>query len=106
MSLPPLLDIEHLSVQFGATTVVDDLSFSIGPGEKFALVGESGSGKSITALSILRLVDSATTSGVIRFNGTDLFLTNNIATIGENQSLRRAAVLLMLAAAASTSRTS
>ena len=76
MSQPPLLDIEHLSVQFGVTTVVDDLSFSIGPGEKFALVGESGSGKSITALSILRLVDSATTSGVIRFNGTDLLKKN------------------------------
>ncbi|MCK7579467.1 MAG: ATP-binding cassette domain-containing protein [Chromatiales bacterium] len=42
------------------------------PGEKFALVGESGSGKSITALSVLRLVDAATTSGAIRFEGEDL----------------------------------
>ena len=82
MSQPPLLDIEHLSVQFGVTTVVDDLSFSIGPGEKFALVGESGSGKSITALSILRLVDSATTSGVIRFNGTDLLKKSERAMRG------------------------
>ena len=67
-----LLQIEHLSVRFGASTVVDDVSFSIAPGEKFALVGESGSGKSITALSILRLVDAATTSGRIRFAGEDL----------------------------------
>ena len=71
-ALPPLLEVERLSVRFGASTVVDDVSFAIAPGEKFALVGESGSGKSITALSVLRLVDSATTSGAIRFAGADL----------------------------------
>ena len=72
MSNELLLEIEHLSVRFGVSTVVDDISFSIRQGEKFALVGESGSGKTITALSVLRLVDAATTSGVIRFNGADL----------------------------------
>jgi ABC-type lipoprotein export system ATPase subunit len=36
-------------------------------GEKFALVGESGSGKSITALSVLRLVDARRRRGAIRF---------------------------------------
>ncbi len=70
--LSPLLDVEHLSVRFGPSTVVDDVSFSIAPAEKFALVGESGSGKSITALSALRLVDAAVTSGAIRFEGADL----------------------------------
>jgi microcin C transport system ATP-binding protein len=68
----PLLSVEHLSVRFGAATVVNDVSFSIAPGEKFALVGESGSGKSITALSVLRLVDAAQSSGRIVFDGTDL----------------------------------
>ena len=68
----PLLQIEHLTVRFGPSTVVDDVSFAIAPGEKFALVGESGSGKSISALSVLRLVDAATTTGAIRFNGADL----------------------------------
>ena len=68
----PLLEIEHLAVRFGPTTVVDDVSFTVAPGEKFALVGESGSGKSITALSVLRLVDAATTTGRIRFGGEDL----------------------------------
>jgi microcin C transport system ATP-binding protein len=68
----PLLSIEHLSVRFGAAPVVDDVSFAIGPGEKFALVGESGSGKSITALSVLGLVDGAETTGAIRFAGRDL----------------------------------
>ena len=67
-----LLDIENLSVRFGSSTVVDKVSFSIAAGEKFALVGESGSGKSITALSILRLVDAASSSGVIRFDGDNL----------------------------------
>ena len=67
-----LLQVEHLTVRFGPSTVVDDVSFAIAPGEKFALVGESGSGKSISALSVLRLVDSATTTGVIRFGGADL----------------------------------
>jgi microcin C transport system ATP-binding protein len=68
----PLLEVDGLSVRFGASTVVDDVSFSIAAGEKFALVGESGSGKSITALSVLRLVDAATSSGAIRFAGEDL----------------------------------
>ena len=70
--LSALLAIEHLSVRFGAAPVVDDVSFAIAAGEKFALVGESGSGKSITALSVLGLVDGAETSGAIRFAGRDL----------------------------------
>jgi microcin C transport system ATP-binding protein len=68
----PLLDIDALSVRFGDSTVVDRLSLAIAAGEKFGLVGESGSGKSITALSVLRLVDSAVTTGAIRFEGADL----------------------------------
>jgi len=67
-----LLEVDRLSVRFGAATVVNEVSFSIAAGEKFALVGESGSGKSITALSVLRLVDAATSSGAIRFDGVDL----------------------------------
>src|ERR1700754_1510821 len=67
-----LLEISHLSVRFGTSTVVNDVSFTIEAGEKFALVGESGSGKSITALSVLRLVDAGITTGAIRFEGEDL----------------------------------
>ncbi|WP_225031992.1 ABC transporter ATP-binding protein [Paraburkholderia sp. XV] len=68
----PLLELEHLRVTFGDTVAVDDVSLTIGRGERVALVGESGSGKSVTALSILRLLNDAQTSGVVRFDGEDL----------------------------------
>ncbi|MBK4737533.1 ABC transporter ATP-binding protein [Noviherbaspirillum pedocola] len=67
-----LLDVQHLRVAFGDTTVVDDVSFSIAPGEKFALVGESGSGKTVTALSVLRLNGDARYGGRILFEGDDI----------------------------------
>ncbi len=70
----PLLAVENLSVSFGdsqARRVVDDVSFTLQAGEKFALVGESGSGKTVTALSILGLLQ-ANTSGHIHFGGQDL----------------------------------
>ena len=72
MGAATLLEVAGLSVTFGASRVVDDISFSIAPGDKFALVGESGSGKTIPALSVLRLVGAAATTGVIRFDGQDL----------------------------------
>ncbi|SEI95646.1 microcin C transport system ATP-binding protein [Paraburkholderia diazotrophica] len=68
----PLLELEHLRVTFGDTVAVNDVSLAIARGERVALVGESGSGKSVTALSILRLLNDAQTSGTIRFNGEDL----------------------------------
>jgi ABC-type dipeptide/oligopeptide/nickel transport system ATPase component len=75
---PPLLQVEHLSVVFdtGRTPVVavDDVSFSIAAGETLGLVGESGSGKSVTAFSILRLVQppGRITGGRVLFQGRDL----------------------------------
>ncbi len=70
--MQPLLRIDHLSVNFssdaGRHVAVDDISFSIAPGESFALVGESGSGKSVTSLAILRLLDPrALVTGSVRF---------------------------------------
>jgi glutathione transport system ATP-binding protein len=56
-SSSPLLTVEDLSVEFGASRVVDNLNFSISPGQTLAIVGESGSGKSIMSLSIMRLAD-------------------------------------------------
>ncbi|MDB5763154.1 MAG: transporter ATP-binding protein [Herminiimonas sp.] len=67
-----LLDVKNLRIAFGASMVVDDVSFSIAPGEKFALVGESGSGKTVTALSVLRLNHDARYEGRILFEGQDI----------------------------------
>jgi peptide/nickel transport system ATP-binding protein len=72
-----LLDVQHLTVRFGqkdAAPVVNDVSFSIAPGETLGLVGESGSGKSVTAFSILRLLQppGQVTGGRIIFDGQDL----------------------------------
>src|SRR5580765_7101108 len=58
----PLLEVRNLSVGFkterGEIRAVNDVSFSIFPGQTLALVGESGCGKSVTAMSILRLIPS------------------------------------------------
>ncbi|SFS70036.1 oligopeptide/dipeptide ABC transporter ATP-binding protein [Halostagnicola kamekurae] len=68
-----LLEVESLTVSFytseGVVTAVDDLSYEIEAGEKFGVVGESGAGKSVTALSLLRLIESPgeIESGSIRF---------------------------------------
>ncbi|WP_430253891.1 dipeptide ABC transporter ATP-binding protein [Neorhizobium sp. DAR64872/K0K18] len=71
----PLLLVEGLSVEFGASRVVDDLSFTVEAGQTVAVVGESGSGKSVTSLSTMRLADmmgANYASGRIMFNGRDL----------------------------------
>ena len=74
----PLLAISHLTTVFdtarGSVPAVDDVSFEIRAGETLGLVGESGSGKSVTALSIMRLVQppGRIAGGRIAFNGRDL----------------------------------
>ncbi|WP_132278476.1 ABC transporter ATP-binding protein [Neorhizobium sp. BT27B] len=71
----PLLSVENLSVEFGSSRVVDDLSFTVAAGQTVAVVGESGSGKSVTSLSTMRLADmmgAKYASGRILFNDRDL----------------------------------
>ena len=69
------LTITDLSVNFGAFEAVKQASLSIAKGETLALVGESGSGKSVTALSILQLLQvppARYTAGSIVFDGQEL----------------------------------
>jgi peptide/nickel transport system ATP-binding protein len=74
----PLLDVQNLTVTFpgarSTVTAVDDVSFHIDAGETLGLVGESGSGKSVTAFSIIRLLQppGRITGGRITFEGRDL----------------------------------
>jgi len=68
----PLLVLENLSIAFGDKQAVHDLNLEVRAGERVALVGESGSGKTVTALSILRLLQGARVRGRIRFQGEDL----------------------------------
>jgi microcin C transport system ATP-binding protein len=63
----PLLDVKGLRVAFGGKEVVRGIDFAIAPGEKLALVGESGSGKTVTALSLLGLVQNARVTGRAMF---------------------------------------
>ena len=65
--IQPLLSVKDLRISFAGKEVVHGIDFCIAPGEKLALVGESGSGKTITALSLLRLVQNAEVSGTAVF---------------------------------------
>jgi oligopeptide/dipeptide ABC transporter ATP-binding protein len=74
----PVLQVKDLRTQFftddGVVKAVDGVSFDLHPGETLGIVGESGCGKSVTALSILRLVQEPgrITSGQILFRGADI----------------------------------
>ena len=61
MTATPLLEVRHLRVEFpsrrGTLLALDDISFSIAPGEVLGVVGESGAGKSLTGSAIIGLLD-------------------------------------------------
>ena len=78
---PPLLEVQRLTTRFDINTglfgrvsarvhAVEDVSFTLQPGETLALVGESGCGKSTTARSVVKLVEP--TKGSVIFQGQDL----------------------------------
>ncbi|WP_284008394.1 ABC transporter ATP-binding protein [Haloarcula pelagica] len=74
----PLLDVRDLRTEFrtesGSIVASNDVSFSLDRGETLGIVGESGAGKSVTARSIMRLIDSPgeITGGQVVFDGEDL----------------------------------
>jgi peptide/nickel transport system ATP-binding protein len=71
----PLLEVDRLRVEFstrrGSLVALDDVSFSIAPGEVLGVVGESGAGKSLTGSAIIGLLDppGRVAAGEIRFDG-------------------------------------
>ncbi len=80
--MDPLLSLDKLCLSFlsdqepdGEKKVLRRVSFRINPGQTHALVGESGSGKSVTAMTILRLLEETSriaTSGKVVFDGRDI----------------------------------
>ena len=89
MTTSPLLSIRDLSVAFRQggreTLAVDRVSFDIGKGETVALVGESGSGKSVTALSVVKLLNYPSAhhpGGSIVFKGRDLISASEREMMG------------------------
>ncbi len=69
-----LLQLKDMRIAFGKNQVVKGVNLSLHAGETLSLVGESGSGKSVTALSILKLIESgnAQISGEVYFNESPL----------------------------------
>jgi len=70
-----LLEVDHLKVEFptrrGTLLALDEVSFSIDPGEILGMVGESGAGKSLTGAAIIGLLEppGRVAGGQIRFDG-------------------------------------
>ena len=97
-----VLEVENLRTYFqteaGVARAVDGVSFALEAGESLALVGESACGKSVTALSIMRLIEPPSgyhPSGSIRFEGTELLhAAEPTLTANDGRHLAHAGALL------------
>jgi peptide/nickel transport system ATP-binding protein len=81
----PLLEVEGLTLDFrtrqGRVQALDDVSFTLEPGEILGVVGESGSGKSVLAYAIMGLMDPAAElrAGSLRFLGRDMLHESDVS---------------------------
>ena len=72
MTAGPVLSVQGLSVATRSHPLVQDVSFTLAPGERLGVIGESGSGKSLTALAALGLLpDGVTATGSVRLAGVE-----------------------------------
>ena len=80
-----LLRVENLQTRFNSAKAVNGVSFSIGEGKVLGIVGESGCGKSVTALSIMRLIEppGEIVDGSVIFRGEDG--ETDLLTLSDNQ---------------------
>jgi oligopeptide transport system ATP-binding protein len=80
-----LLEVQELKTYFktkaGYVHAVDGVSFGVRPGERIAIVGESGCGKSVTALSIMRLIEQPPGEYI---DGSILFEGQNLLDLSES----------------------
>ncbi|MDE1157209.1 MAG: ABC transporter ATP-binding protein [Neorhizobium sp.] len=94
----PLLKVEGLNVSFttyGRTRkVLNDVSFTVGAGERVALIGETGSGKSVTAKAIIGTLpkNAVVSSGSIAFAGREVLAMPR----GEREALKGTAFSLIM----------
>jgi peptide/nickel transport system ATP-binding protein len=93
----PILEVKNLRTYFyldeGVVRAVDGVSFNVAPGEALGIVGESGSGKSITAASLMRLLEEPgrIVGGEIHFRGK-----NVVAMSGDEiRSLRGGSIAMV-----------
>ena len=87
----PLLEVTGLTTCFKTglngreINAIENVSFSVRPGETLAIVGESGSGKSVTSLSVMGLLPARTgriAAGSVRFRGRELTTLDNLSMRG------------------------
>lgn len=83
----PILEVQHINKSFGATKVLDDISFSLERGKALAIIGSSGSGKT-TLLRCLNFLEIPN-AGRILVNGETLFDADDHAAKSDAEIRKR-----------------